>query len=556
MKNKTIGKLWLLVFIAVILILPCCQKAPAIEASTETITIMIGDDYALIGDDGANWTSENEAVAKVDTKGRVIAVSEGETTVTATSEKTIAKWTIKVNKPQTVSTESVCFEQTQAFVNVGESLTLEATVYENGEIVEKFPNFRSENTAIATIDGNGIVTAVSVGEVKIVATYGLATAICTVYVSQDESSLLLAQSALELQVGERFALSVTPDETAVVWSTTGNNVSVSDEGVITALSAGETVVKATSNGVSAYCLVKVYLEKEINNVNGFLQIADNPYVSYKLTQDIDFSDYAWSQKTLVSKLSSRFDGNGYKLYNLKHTLAGDRLGIFGEITSTGAVENLAVYIDEFAYTDNSGALAVYNYGTLENCYVKIAAQAEKSATTAMLLRSGVVYENYGEMRNLLVDVNATKDTAKTVTFHAFAAKNFGSIENGIVISSASATRDVKSEEGVTVKHIYYQLLSGTSDVAHYNGYGYQTTSTADNAQDKRRENCLIFETSAQLLAFGNGGYAIDGSKGTVPQTETDTLKVTSSDIFTKFDGEKWSFSNTEITFFDKTIYGE
>ena len=554
MRNKTIRKAWLFILIAVFSIFPCCQKTPAVETSETTITILIGDDYALIGADGASWTSANEAVAKVDAKGRVIAVSEGETTITATSGSTIEKWIVKVNKPQTISTESICFTQTQAFIQVGQSLTLETAIHKNGEIVEQAPDFRSENTLIATIDKNGVVTAASVGEVKIIATYGVATAICTVYVSQDGENLLLNQNSLELQVGENFALTVTPAETAVVWTATGDSVIVSDQGKITALKAGETVVKATVNGVSAYCLVKVYAVKEIENVNGFLQITDNPYVSYKLMQDLDFSDYEWAQKTLVPKLSSRFDGNGYKLYNLKRAVASDRLGIFGEIASTGRVENLAVYIDEFAYTDNSGALAVYNYGTIENCYVKITATADKSATTTMLLRSGIVYENYGAMRDLLVDVNATSGMTKTVTFHAFAAKNFGTIENGLVISSASATRDVKNEEGTAIKHIYYQLLSGTSDVAHYDGYGYKTTGTADNAQDKRRENCLIFETLVQLLSFGNGGYAIDGSKGMVPNGEQDQLKITESDILNAFDTQIWAFGTTLVTFFGRALY--
>ena len=561
MKNQTM-KRWLIVLLSAICFLfPACKSEQTLLTLSMTeITLEIGDDYVLRSNNAwTTWTVEDESIVKVDARGRVLALAEGTTKITAKANGQSAECIVRVDKPFIIETESVSFANTQVVAQVGESIALHTTVYKNGVISTEKPTFTTDNPEVATVAEDGVVTTSQAGVAKITATYGMAQAVCSVYVSGGESFLLLNQTSVELKTNETFVLSATlfedgkSIEGTAKWSVSGNNVTTTSNGEIKGVFVGEAVVKAELNGVAAYCTVKVYQEKEIDSVGAFLSIEDNPYITYKLTKDVDFSGFNWTEKNLVAKLSSALNGNGKKIYNLKRTLASDRIGIFGEITASGSIENLAIYFEEFNYTDTSGAVAIYNYGTISNCFIKIDARA-KSTTTAEWLRSGVVYENYGVMENLLVEVNAQNASGATPLFHAFAAKNYSVIRNNLVISSAYATKNVTQEDGTVVKNIYYQLLSGSSDVAHFNGYGYTSTAIIDNAQDKRRGECWIFESEQMLMTLGQGGYAIDGSKGRVPQTQKEDLYITGRTLLNAFNADVWTFTPTQITFFGITLY--
>ncbi len=564
MKLRKIVKLLLIPLTLIFLLFPACKNENAVQGgalklNVESLVLYVGDDYVLRStSNGTQWESEDSTIVQIDARGRLRALTSGETKVKASANGKTVECTVTVKEKQTFSTETVRFVNSQEVLSVNGTFTLSATVYVNGEETEEIPTYISDNETVATVV-DGVVTAKAAGKAQIKATYGTATAICNVYVYDGNPSLLLNHASIEIAVNETVTLKPSLKESgallesALVWETNNENVAVSESGEIKGVLPGETIVSVSVDGLVSYCHVKVVRVQEIDNVEAFLSIKDDPYLRYELKKDLDFSNYAWTDKTLVSKLSSTLDGKGKSLLHLKHETAGDRLGIFGKITETGAIKNLAVYIDELAYTDNSGALALYNYGTVQDCYVKVKAAA-KTTSSVSLLRNGVVYENYGTMQNLVVDLDVTAQNVKTVTFHAFASKNFAVIKDCIVISPAVATRNVNTGSA-TVKNVYYQLLSGTSKVSHYEGYGYANTAVADNAQDTRRENCYIFESAQQLLTLGQGGYAIDGSKGMVPETEKASLQITAKNILDCYDASVWSFNDGQIVFFENVLYG-
>lgn len=564
MKKTKVIKLLLIPIMLICLLFSACKNGNnenglvELKLNTQKVELYVGDDYVLRSTcSNTEWMSQDATIAQIDARGRVRALSMGETIITASANGKTLECVITVSEKQTFSTETVVFEKTQEVFVINGSYPLKAKVYINGEETQNIPTYSSDNEQVATVV-DGVVTTKTAGKAQIKATYGSATATCTIYVFEEEPSLILDQHSVEIEVDETATLTGSfqrdgvSQETAFTWTTNNDCVTVSNNGEICGVLPGESIVTVSVQGLIAYCHVKVVRVQEIESVDAFLSIKDNPYVRYELMNDLDFSNYKWTEKTIVPKLSSTLDGNGNKLLHLTRELASDRLGVFGEITETGAVNNLAVYVDEMLYTDNCGALALYNYGTIQNCYIKVKA-TPKTTSNEALLRNGVVYENYGTMQKLLVDLEITTQNDKRVTFHAFAAKNFSIIKDCIVISSAVATRDVKTGD-ISVKNIYYQLLSGTSDVSHYNGYGYASVGVADNAQDKRRENCYIFEDSQQMLSLGEGGYAIDGGKGMVPETEKASLQITGKDIFECYDSSIWSFGNERIVFFDNILY--
>lgn len=112
------------------------------------------------------WSSSNEGVATVDTDGKVTAVSLGTATITATSGSVSATCEVTV-----VSTpaESISLDRESAQLKVGESIAFEATVLP-GDATDKSVVWSTSDEAVATVDGNGNVTAIDVGEAIITAT--------------------------------------------------------------------------------------------------------------------------------------------------------------------------------------------------------------------------------------------------------------------------------------------------------------------------------------------------------------------------------------------------
>lgn len=130
------------------------------------------------------WSSENESVATVDEKGVVTGVGEGDVNIVATSVdggiKGISKVTVK-----RIAVTGVSLNKTSLSIAPGATSTLKATV-EPADATFQDIEWSSDNTAVATVDANGKVTAVAVGSANITAKTvdGGFTATCAVTVAE------------------------------------------------------------------------------------------------------------------------------------------------------------------------------------------------------------------------------------------------------------------------------------------------------------------------------------------------------------------------------------
>lgn len=114
------------------------------------------------------WSSSNESVATVDASGQVSAVSAGSATITATAEDDNGiTGTASVNVTQPVTGVSV--DPTTAEIEVGATQQLTETVSPS-DASNKGVTWSSSDEAIATVDGNGLVTAVAEGSATITVT--------------------------------------------------------------------------------------------------------------------------------------------------------------------------------------------------------------------------------------------------------------------------------------------------------------------------------------------------------------------------------------------------
>jgi uncharacterized protein YjdB len=123
--------------------------------------------------DGATvvWASSSAAVAEVTSAGTVKAVSAGTATVTATSGTVSGSLIITVPAPATVIASVVASPEQDTLRAVGQTRKFSAIARDaQGKVVEgaKF-EWKSLHNSIATVDGDGTVTAQSVGTALVVA---------------------------------------------------------------------------------------------------------------------------------------------------------------------------------------------------------------------------------------------------------------------------------------------------------------------------------------------------------------------------------------------------
>ena len=107
-------------------------------------------------------------------------------TVTTTDGGKTATCTVTVTNPA-VPVQSVSLNKTELSLNVGESVTLTATVLpDNAD--NKAVTWSSSDAAVATVDSNGKVSAVAAGSavITVKTTDGEKTATCTVTVIADK----------------------------------------------------------------------------------------------------------------------------------------------------------------------------------------------------------------------------------------------------------------------------------------------------------------------------------------------------------------------------------
>ena len=218
---------------------------------------------------GLTWTSDNEEVATVDENGLVTAVSVGEANITATAaDGSGVTATCKVTvSPKLVT--SVTLNKNELTIEKSFTAQLAATVAPD-DADDLGLIWTSDNEEVATVDENGLVTAVSVGEANITATAvdgSGVTATCKVTVTPKlVTSVILDESELTIEKNftEQLTATVAPDDAdnlSLTWTSDNEEVATVDEnGLVTAVGEGTATITATANdgsGVSASCVVTV-----------------------------------------------------------------------------------------------------------------------------------------------------------------------------------------------------------------------------------------------------------------------------------------------------------
>ena len=244
------------------------QTAVSLKA-TETAELSVNILPATTTNKAVTWKSQNEAVATVDANGVVTAIAVGETTITVTTaDGSNLSATCKVTVVPTPAA-SITLNTTAVTLKATETATLTTTILP-ATTTNKAVTWKSDNEAIATVDANGVVTAIAVGEANITATTTDGTnlsATCKVTVEQTfASSISLDKTSISLKATESETLKATilPATTtnqAVTWKSDNEAIATVDaNGVVTAHEVGAATITATTTdgtNLSASCTVNV-----------------------------------------------------------------------------------------------------------------------------------------------------------------------------------------------------------------------------------------------------------------------------------------------------------
>ena len=256
------------IFVLTVLPPPEVKPSEQIELSHETLSLEKGESVTIMAtvmpedatDKTITWASSDEAVATVDAEGKVTAVALGEATITATCGEVSTYCTVTV---VATPAESITISQETATLKVGETVELTATVMPE-DATDKTVSWTSSDEAVATVDAEGKVTAVALGEATITATCGEVSTYCTVtVVATPAESITISQETATLKVGETVELTATvmPEDATdktVSWTSSDEAVATVDaEGKVTAVALGEATVTAKCGEVSTYCTVTV-----------------------------------------------------------------------------------------------------------------------------------------------------------------------------------------------------------------------------------------------------------------------------------------------------------
>ncbi len=213
------------------------------------------------------WESSNPEVVEVDENGTIIALNAGSSIITATSNSNPelhAECNINVSP---VLVESITLDCSEKRLYVGDTFEIHADVYPYNA-ADKSLSWISDNPKVASVDENGKVTAVSVGEAIISAKSvdgSDVSAECKVTVDPvSASAVTLNVTDMTLLVGQsdKLTATVSPEnvtDKTITWASDNETIATVDEsGLVTALGVGSaTITASTENGLTATCEVSV-----------------------------------------------------------------------------------------------------------------------------------------------------------------------------------------------------------------------------------------------------------------------------------------------------------
>ena len=308
------------------------------------------------------WKSSDTSVATVDQNGHVVAIGSGDATITASIKDVTATLQVHVSVPITN------FEAVEENVSVirGQTTYLETTITPLDTTEDTTITWKSQDEKIATVNEQGVVTGVMGGSTVITGTLknGMSIEVMVTVKTIEVQDLFFDADEITINIGKTGSqeLIINPTDATelddLTWTSSNEEVAtVNEDGVVTALKKGETVITATIKNVTAsYKVVvkevpleSISINKPISSMNVGdqfqLEITKNPSDT---TDDVTFT-FASSDSSVLM-----VDENGLV------TAVGAGSASITVTASNGVVTTMDVTIEEIV-SPETGVASVSSY---------------------------------------------------------------------------------------------------------------------------------------------------------------------------------------------------
>ena len=230
------------------------------------------------------WSSDSPDIASVSQDGLVTAKGIGQAVITAAAVDGSGVTATCAVSVSGIPVNEIKLSHTSASLHVSETLALVATVNPDNAY-DKAVNWSSSTPEIASVDSNGVVTALAIGQaiitVRSMSNPEVVAECCITVQTTPVSEIRLNEVSVSMRIGETFDLIAdilpeTATEKTILWSSENNDIAtVSNTGQITAIAPGTTniiVTAADGSGVTATCAVNVIADEipeiKMGDVNG------------------------------------------------------------------------------------------------------------------------------------------------------------------------------------------------------------------------------------------------------------------------------------------------
>ena len=360
------------------------EKTYGIKLTESKKTIKVGESYTLVPelvmpDDDLNstaFTSDHEIIATVDENGVITAIAPGSAKITVTHGDYNAVFTVTVDQPMT----NVVISMTETELNVGTSLKLSTTFEPADTTDDRLVFWYSKDSSIADVDVEGTVTAIAPGVVDICGVVGRFKISCKVTVKAPLERILLNTTTGTLRLDKTKQLEViyfpsnTTDDRNVIWSSSEPDIaSVDENGLVTGLKNGKTVITGTVGSHTASYTVSVIGIRD-TNTGITVTNSDDTEMSEKTTLKVDKitdSDVNDSYGDLTKHLSVDENGQLYNLYVYDITIMDDgeivqpdkKVDVDIPIPDGGADSGMGIYRFE-----KDGTMTDMKPDSVDGCY--------------------------------------------------------------------------------------------------------------------------------------------------------------------------------------------
>ncbi len=455
-----------------------------------------------------HWSVENPSIATISNTGVVTGVALGSTQVAASVNGKSGIATITVEKTPVAS---VVVTPPHVDAAPGGQAQLSATAYDAGQnpLSGRAITWSTSSAAVATVDANGMMTAVSTGSATITATSEGKNGVATISVAQAAvATVTVTPSPLAMSVGQQTQLTATLKDAggtvlngrAVTWSSSNTGVAtVSSQGFVTAVAVGATTVTATSEGTSGTAALTI----------------SNVAVGSVTVQPQGPSIVQGSNVQLSAIVR---DVNGNAVTDRVVTWSSSNTGVAG-VSSTGIVTGVSA---------GSATITATSEGKSGTSTVTVTPLPVGSVTVAPTTAT-VVVGSTTTLAATVKDLNGTVVTNRVVTWASSSpgvATVNGGVVTGVAAGTATITATSEGKSGSATVTVTQAPVATVIVQPNHDSLGVGTTVQLTAITEDAAGNVLTGRTVT--WGSSNGTVATVSTTGLVTTQALGTATITAT----------------------------